>query len=1058
MRIRKSELVESLRRITRLPGGVSGDEGPEARGASVTDALRLWAATDPRVGVGLRLLGVETARSTWRSVLAAVYRLQTMYPPPATEGEESPWGVFAELWRGSAESRVSRMGRARSALQRIVRRGVGEGATTVTPPGEVVAALEEVSQRVITLQSQVQGLLGPAEEPYPAKSVQLPRQNRAVSAALGTLLDPPSGEEGRQSALDAWVALELMSDEANALDREHTVRLQAEPGGQPLRLDAARGPYAWSGSGSVAWTWQRSNEEAASTWTVSAWDESRVGAFGVTPLDPPASAGADLAVSIEEEMDGRRYAAELYSNVSERILIAEATGAWPGRWGVLSYTGSNVQTLTDVERAAIRVTEGVYQVVGMDGRSALPSAEIWVYPRISASTSLPLTGWTWRLLPLQVSWRLPATAGVYPTYADRVAAEINSPYLVQDARQPWRVGQRLTGTITGTFRPGERIVGTAGPWSKEGVVVHHDATGVYLMPMLELFTGADLPLTGFSSGATLTSGLSVTVTGLTLDEVDSGQSNMRRYIEAVAQAGGLALMGRTTLTGGALATLDDGMGGVGTQLSLTLGIGEVGFDRMGVWNGDVIVIGGVEYVLDIILSDTTATTLAPGLHVGVPWSLPSPHTIRGVRVVDTGMRWVPEAVDMTGILPGAPGNGRPSGETWGQRSLPTLREGSESGVGSMQAVGVSRSPRSFRTAEELVELWGAAVEEQSGGIARLVAVDEQLDIVEITWVAGVSTVAVPVVVDPVLEPGSMLRVLSGPMVGQRFWIEGVEAGPVWRLDREVGVSGTWKASRHRSALRLEVTEDAVGPYAVLAVSSGVVSTALGWVGGAQVVATTAHVRSTQPIGGYRPGDRLRARLNGSLLDVEVREVGDVDDLGRRFLTVAVQRSASVWEDTTWTTVSAEAVVVEEQESWLRAQARNLPEVSLRVRDVEEWTPSLTLVDRIEEADRLEWHRRVDEVRRVLERTEPPDFPVLASVQTLTNAAQTSGQEWAVAVRGGDVAGLWRSEASQSVWKRFDELLAGSVVPWETTPEENDEEVESVRVRLSVEQDEEEETR
>lgn len=366
-----------------------------------------------------------------------------------------------------------------------------------------------------------------------------------------------------------------------------------------------------------------------------------------SPPNPPAST---KALYFQVELDGHSLGphsvtigAPGYTRHGD-LRVPGSTSAFVGFLCSLKYVG----TLTAANEAAVRANESlVYKIVGFDNKSSLPDPIIKIDPPLPAggfAGPVPLSGWELTLLPQMVRWEVPTSAGTFPNYLTRLVQQLSGPTdaAKRDAFQPWRPHTRITGTLSGTFLPGERVTksnGSAG--SKEGVVIYHDSSGLYLHEMANPFVSGD-DILGRESGATLTSPLTIS-TGQTEMATHGGQPNSARYVEAEVFGSLLRIKGRTTITGTGLASIS------GT--ALTLASGQRGLWQSGLWNGDIVVVDGLNYTIDTITSDLSAILTSSASVSNKPWSAPVPKKTYKLTMSDFGEVMVPELRSVSG-LPG----------------------------------------------------------------------------------------------------------------------------------------------------------------------------------------------------------------------------------------------------------------------------------------------------------------------------------------------------------------------------------------------------------------------
>ena len=388
----------------------------------------------------------------------------------------------------------------------------------------------------------------------------------------------------------------------------------------------------------------------------------------------PAAAGEALYFSVNQEEfeDVPSFPAEVVTptaylggppplgTLASGYLSASVSDAIVGHVIGLRYSG-DLAALTADQKKAVEATVGTYRVIGYDGRSSLATPVLKLDPPLPSLAVL--TGWEFFSLGLFMRWEAPTDQGAYPTYLDRLIAELSGPTdpANVDAYQPWRIHTFITGTITGTFRPGERVVNTSGtPYDRQGIVVYQDAGGLYVLEMADPFLPGD-DLQGYESGATLTTVTSVQ-TQVAERAGNSGAVNQARYVEALSSSV-LHLRGRAQFGGGADASI--------TGSSLVIGPGDRGLWEMGLWNGSKINVGAVEYTIDEITDNKTATIVGTASQANQAWYVPVPSPTVSINMPTFGPQFRARLFDASGLIAAAPASGYTPGDAFALRTLYT---------------------------------------------------------------------------------------------------------------------------------------------------------------------------------------------------------------------------------------------------------------------------------------------------------------------------------------------------------------------------------------------------
>jgi hypothetical protein len=308
------------------------------------------------------------------------------------------------------------------------------------------------------------------------------------------------------------------------------------------------------------------------------------------------------------------------------FTVPGGSPSFVGHYCTLRYTGSIPDDTTDVMEAQL------YKVV----RYRNPGSPVIELDPPLPKTTVP-TGWELTLLPLSGSWSVLS----FTSTADLVT-KINSS---NTALQPWRVHTKLTGTVVGTFLPGERIYKT--PLAdKEAVVIYAEGNDVWIHGCANAFANTE-NAQGRASGATLTN-MTVTTSGVADKDLNAGQANTARMITASAyQTDKLKLEAKTILGLGIKASI------TGSALTINKQPSEKGLWELGLWPDYVIYVGGTPYTITNITSNTqaTVTPAAPSPVTDVVWFVTIKDQLDEIAALISGDRVVPRLLDITG-LPG----------------------------------------------------------------------------------------------------------------------------------------------------------------------------------------------------------------------------------------------------------------------------------------------------------------------------------------------------------------------------------------------------------------------
>lgn len=290
-----------------------------------------------------------------------------------------------------------------------------------------------------------------------------------------------------------------------------------------------------------------------------------------------------------------------------------------GSFVTLQYRGL-LTSLTADQIAAVRANESNYRVVGYDGTQYSDPVIKLDPPLPSGYISAIAQDWMVSKQSHDVVQRAPANAGIYPTYLARLIDELNGTAALTPTDEKMRVirlDTYVAGTVTGYFRVGERVLNTNGTVGvRHGIVLAQTVGGLYVLSSQNPIQVGD-DLEGYETGATLT-----TVTAVTGQQsypaLDSGATNLRRWLLAEDVENRLRLRLRDEIGTGADATLDDGAGGTGTLL--TIGLSDDGLYDMGCWPGSTVWLGNTAYVLDSIAHNREAIVTTPGFYTGA-WAV-----------------------------------------------------------------------------------------------------------------------------------------------------------------------------------------------------------------------------------------------------------------------------------------------------------------------------------------------------------------------------------------------------------------------------------------------------
>lgn len=307
------------------------------------------------------------------------------------------------------------------------------------------------------------------------------------------------------------------------------------------------------------------------------------------------------------------------------FTVLGGSPSFVGHYCTLRYIG----TAQDDTTAAIEVQ--LYKVV----RYRNPGS-----PTVELDPPLPKTaipvGWELTLLPLTGSWSVPS----FSSTSDLVN-KINNPNV---ATQAWRVHTKLTGTVVGTFLPGERIYRTL-PADKEAVVIYAQGNDVWIHGCSNAFSNAE-NAKGRSSGATITN-MTVVVTGVADKDLNAGQPNIARMVMAsVYQTDKLKLEAKTLLGVGIKASITGG------TLTLNIQPGEKGLWELGLWPDYSIYVDGTPYTINNITSNiqATVTPAAPFPVTDKMWFVTINDQLDIISALISGDRLDPVLLDTAGLL------------------------------------------------------------------------------------------------------------------------------------------------------------------------------------------------------------------------------------------------------------------------------------------------------------------------------------------------------------------------------------------------------------------------
>jgi hypothetical protein len=317
---------------------------------------------------------------------------------------------------------------------------------------------------------------------------------------------------------------------------------------------------------------------------------------------------------------------------------------------------ANKGLLSSDSLAAVNALESqIYRVVGYSGTDRVIDLDP-VFPSVTGV--LPASGWQATFTSPLGRWQVPEDSFGYGDYLSKVQDLVSGPS-ADDVLQPWRIHTRVTGnfsTSTEFMKPGERVTNASG--SKQGIVICHLPGVLYLHPMS----------TAFSLGETITGRKSLIVVTNTVAVVsdlngNEGQVNTARWVDSVA-GDKLHLRGRTSSISGTDATIDDGSGSTGNNLTLALSPGERGLFSGGIFDSDAIVVDGTIYTITRVLSETTALISGdPVLIQNKTWEcrVSDQYALSSLTVLDSGVKWSSQPVDVSSYVAGAPSSGYETG-------------------------------------------------------------------------------------------------------------------------------------------------------------------------------------------------------------------------------------------------------------------------------------------------------------------------------------------------------------------------------------------------------------